>query len=39
LIGRVTTGLVLYGWLFAIAAFIGCVSFWRFAVKRYASAA
>jgi ABC-2 type transport system permease protein len=39
LIGRVTTGLVLYGWLFAIAAFIGCVSFWRFAVERYASAA
>jgi ABC-2 type transport system permease protein len=39
LIGRITTDFVFYGWLFAIAAFIACTRFWRFAVRRYASAA
>jgi ABC-2 type transport system permease protein len=39
LLGKLTTGSVFYGWIFALLAFAFCAWFWRFAVKRYASAA
>jgi ABC-2 type transport system permease protein len=39
LLGKVTSAAVFYGWLFAIALFAFCVWFWRYAVRRYSSAA
>ena len=38
IIGRITPQFVFYGSLFAIALFIACTQFWRFAVRRYSSA-
>jgi ABC-2 type transport system permease protein len=38
IIGRITPQFVFYGWVFAVGAFIACVWFWNFAVRRYSSA-